>query len=188
MNGEGGAAGGLGPNEAPCRGWGGGRQPCIKPTLEKPSHHPPQKHNTVGPWARRASSQKLPSPAQLLIRQRLRGQAGPKKPDLHVLAELPRGPTGERVRARDGRAGPRPGLHQGGTRAGRGAALGPRRGAGVCRRARGWPARNAKFEVSEIPGEELGRARVCAAVGRPIARPWLRPRGACSISSLAVGA
>lgn len=76
MNGGGGAAGRLGLAEAPCRAEGGGPAARIKLTPVESSGDPPQRHNFVGPWARRASSQKLPSPAQPLIRRRLGGHAG----------------------------------------------------------------------------------------------------------------
>lgn len=76
MNGGGGAAGGLGQAEVPCRAGGRGPAARIKLTLEEYSRDPPQRHNFVGPWARRASSQKLPGPAQPLIRRRLGGHAG----------------------------------------------------------------------------------------------------------------
>lgn len=59
----------------------------IKPPPGKPSSDPPQLHNSLGPRAHRASSQKLPSPTQYLTRRRLGGRAGPKEPSLHVLAK-----------------------------------------------------------------------------------------------------
>lgn len=78
MNGGGGAAGRLGLTDVPCRAGGGGGCPAarIKLTPGESSRDLPQRHNFVGPWARRASSQKLPSPAQPLMRRRLGGHAG----------------------------------------------------------------------------------------------------------------
>lgn len=64
-----------------------------------------------------------------------------------------------------------------------GAALGPRRGPGVCRRLPPPACRRLRGRGPEAPREDPGRARGCAAVLRLTAGPWPRAPGARSISS-----
>ena len=171
-----------------------GRAQYLKSSRGRPHPDPPHRLNSESLSAQRASSQN-PHPCSAPNRATPGRARGPEEAQ-STPSKWPRAPesnppgvkrsTGEGA----GRAGgtlvhaarpPAPGRTVG-------AALGPRRGPGVCRRLPPPACRRLRGRGPEAPGGDPWRARGCAAVLRLTAGLWPRAPGARSISIHAAGA